>query len=84
MGHRVRLHGRDVPHRDQEPGRGDLLPGGQARGHHQHAPRLAQGTVCQYTTYRRVLEQEGGLMNYTKRTNTVRVAGATPFDHPPC
>ena len=26
--HRLRLHGRDVPHSDQEPGGGDLFPGG--------------------------------------------------------
>ena len=30
----------------------------------------------------RVLEQEGGLTNYTKRSDTVRVAGATPLTTP--
>ena len=41
--HRVRLHGGDVPHGDQEPGRGHLLPRGQDRRHHQSAPRPPQG-----------------------------------------
>ena len=35
-----------------------------------------------FLIYHRVLEQEGGLTNYTKRSDTVRVAGATPLTTP--
>ena len=41
--HRLRLHGGDVPHGDQEPGSGHLLPRGQGRRHLQHAARPPQG-----------------------------------------
>ena len=34
LGHRLRLRCWALPHRNQEPGGGDLLPGGQDRWHH--------------------------------------------------
>ena len=43
LGDCVRLHGRDVPHSDQEPGGGNLLPGGQDRRRHQPPARPPQG-----------------------------------------
>ena len=43
LGDCVRLHGRDVPHCDQEPGGGNLLPGGQDRRRHQPPARPLEG-----------------------------------------
>ena len=44
--HRVRLHGGDVPHSDQEPGRGLLLPGGQDRRHPLPPAGPAEGLLA--------------------------------------
>ena len=42
---------------------------------------LMSGILCILSNHR-VLEQEGGFTNYTKRSDTVRVAGATPLTTP--
>jgi len=46
LGDCVRLHGGDVPHSDQEPGGGNMLPGGQGGWRHQSPPRPPQGLLA--------------------------------------
>jgi len=51
LGNRVRLHSRNVSHRDQEPSSWNMFFGGKDWRNHIHAPRFAQGLLAACSSF---------------------------------